>query len=260
MKQEYEVRLLSNESLTDSVHQLTFYGPEIAKKAVPGQFINLSCSFYLKRPFGISRTNKEKGTFSIGVKMVGKGTEEIINSKPDDVFTALGPLGNGFSWDGIQKIIIAGGGTGIFPLHFVLSDAKRRGIPAICVKGFQSKTDIFLMEEFKMLEPEKYIITTDMGDFGMKGNVLDALLTLNEADIENAAVFCVGPEMMMKHVAAWAESQNLFCQISMEKRMACGIGVCLVCVCKQKHEEKDFHHVRCCCDGPVFNAADIIFE
>ena len=260
MKKEYEIRLLEKKEMAQDNWFLTFSCPEIADTAKPGQFVNLSCSRLLKRPFGIADTNKEKGTFSIGVKVSGEGTREITSYPVDYVFDALGPLGNAFSFDGVKKIIAVGGGTGIYPLHFALKTADEMGIPTICVNGFRSKNDAFLVDECSR-SAQKAIFTTDAGDFGIQGTVLDGLASLSKEEIEFSHVFCVGPEIMMKHVSSWAEENGLFCQVSMEKRMACGIGVCLVCVCKLKAKEegKPFKHVRCCKDGPVFLAEEVIW-
>ena len=261
-KKEYEIQLLSLDILNTEIKLLTFHCPQIAQEAESGQFVNLSVpgNFLLKRPFGISSTNPEDGTFSIGVRSAGQGTRELLNSKPGDFFSALGPLGNGFSLEGVRKIIAIGGGTGIFPLRFALEAAKKKEIPNICVIGFRSRKDAVFLKELEALSENNFIVTTDSGDLGTKGTVLDGLKQLHPEDLQDSTILCVGPEIMMKHVTDWAKKNNLPCQISMEKRMACGIGICLVCACKVTHEENDFHHVRCCREGPVFPADQIIWE
>lgn len=260
MEKEYSVQLIEKKQLGKGNYFLTFQCEEIARRAYPGQFINISCSRFLKRPFGIAATNTDNGTFCIGVREVGSGSIEIASSKPGDIFSVLGPLGRGFSFDGVQKLITVGGGTGVFPLHFALSDAAKRKIPSLCINGFRSSEDTFMLDECRMVS-DQMEVSTDSGDYGFKGNVVDLLNQLSDDDILGATIFTVGPEIMMRKVADWASAKGMECQLSMEKRMACGIGACLVCVCKVKASEENlpFHHVRCCKEGPVMNAAEVIW-
>jgi dihydroorotate dehydrogenase electron transfer subunit len=127
-------------------------------------------------------------------------------------------------------------------------------------KRFRGKEDAFLLDDCESLAG-KACFTSDAGDFGIHGNVLSALDTLSSEDTSGAAVFAVGPEIMMRKVSEWAAERGLSCQVSLERRMACGIGICLVCVCKVKAEEKGipFHHIRCCKEGPVMNASEVIW-
>ena len=257
---EYEAALVGKKMLGKGNALLTFACESIARRAQPGQFINLSCRFFLKRPLGICTVDETAGTFCVGVREVGAGTRDILQAQIGDIFSVLGPLGNGFSFEGVSKIIAVGGGTGIYPLFFALEKAAELGIPAICVNGFRSGADAFLLDECEKMAG-KAIFSTDTGDFGMKGNVIDSLETLSRNDWEGAAVFTVGPEIMMIKVSEWAAQKGLSCQVSLEKRMACGIGICLVCVCKVRSSEEGipFHHVRCCREGPVMNAAEVVW-
>lgn len=260
MNTEYETKLIKRKVLGKGNALLTFSCAPIAQNAVPGQFVNVSCKNFLKRPFGICMTDPAAGTFSIGVREVGSGTKDILSAEVGDKFSVLGPLGNGFDFKTASKIIAIGGGTGIFPLYFALTKAKELGIETICVNGFRSREDAFFLEECSETAG-KMLVSTDSGNYGVKGTVLTALEQLSTDDIEDAAVFVVGPEIMMKKVSEWAAKQHLPCQVSMEKKMACGIGICLVCVCKVKTEEegKEFHHVRCCKEGPVMDASEVIW-
>lgn len=260
MNREYVAVLLEKKIVGKGNALLTFSGKEIAARAEPGQFANISCRYFLKRPFGIYSVDTVNNTFTIGVRETGKGTKDILASRIGDTFLVLGPLGHGFDFDGISKIIAVGGGTGVFPLMFALEKAKARGIPTIAVNGFRGKEDAFLLDDCESLAG-KACFTSDAGDFGIHGNVLSALDTLSSEDTSGAAVFAVGPEIMMRKVSEWAAERGLSCQVSLERRMACGIGICLVCVCKVKAEEKGipFHHIRCCKEGPVMNASEVIW-
>jgi len=260
MEMEYEVRLTDKKYLGKGNALLTFACEDIAKRAQPGQFVNISCSCFLKRPFGVCSVDPAAGTFSIGVREVGAGTAEILQAVTGDTFFVLGPLGHGFSFEGADRIITVGGGTGIYPLYFALQKARLSGIPTISVNGFRSREDAFFIEECQNAA-DLALFSTDAGDYGIKGNVLDTLKLLTDRQIEGSAVFAVGPEIMMRKVSEWAAQKSLPLQVSLEKRMACGIGICLVCVCKVKSTEAGvpFHHVRCCKEGPVMNASEVIW-
>ncbi|MBO4926878.1 MAG: dihydroorotate dehydrogenase electron transfer subunit [Clostridiales bacterium] len=260
MKEEYKVKLIQKEDLGPTCSVLTFICPEIAQTAQPGQFVNLSCAYFLKRPFGIMCVDKESNTFSVGVRKVGKGTGKILEAKEGDEFTVLGPLGNGFQFDGIKKLLLVGGGTGIFPIYCAAEYAKKNGIPCHIVNGYRSRNDAFLYEKFSSV-CENFDVTTDAGDLGMKGNVMAYLETIDDSELAGATVMVVGPGIMMRKVSEWALAKGLTCYVSLEQRMACGIGACLVCVCKIKVEKegKEFVHKRCCKDGPVFRAEEVIW-
>lgn len=260
MKKEYRIPLLSNVAVGSATHVLTFRSKEIAATANPGQFVNVSSDLFLKRPFGVLDTDPEAGTFSIGVRRIGAGTGYICDAVPGTFFEVLGPLGNGFVFDQTKRIIAIGGGTGIFPLRFALKRARELGIPSLSLNGFRSKSDIILLSSFEEVA-DQVRISTDAGDFGTKGNVVDLLSELTKEEMKDAILMTVGPEIMMKNVAKWADGAGLFCQVSLEKRMACGIGACLVCVCKVKAEAEGepFRHVRCCKEGPVFAASEVIW-
>ena len=118
MKKEYIAKVAHIKALNDDTYFIHINCPEIAQEAIPGQFVNISCSKFLKRPFGIASVNLDKGTFSIGVKVVGKGTSEITAFKPGQEISVLGPLGNGFDLSSADKYILVSGGTGVFPINF----------------------------------------------------------------------------------------------------------------------------------------------
>ena len=260
MKQEYSIKLIKKELLGETCAVLTFECPEIASSAKPGQFVNLSCAYFLKRPFGIMSVDRGANTFSVGVRKVGKGTEKIITAKEGEMFTVLGPLGNGFSFEGVKKLLLVGGGTGIFPIFFAAQYARENDIPCQVVNGYRCKNDAFLYDQFSCACND-FHVTTDAGDLGVKGNVMAYLDTMDEKELSDVTVMVVGPGIMMRKVSEWAQAKGLTCYVSLEQRMACGIGACLVCVCKIKAEQegKEFVHKRCCKDGPVFKAEEVIW-
>jgi dihydroorotate dehydrogenase electron transfer subunit len=260
MKKEYEIKLLSKKRINDNVSLLTFSCPQIASQSQPGQFVNLSCSRLLKRPFGIASVNDENGTFDIGIREVGEGTKEILSAEPGAMFDCLGPLGNSFPLDGAKKLIFAGGGTGVFPLRFALQRAELMQIPVININGYKCSDDV-CYTDLPSGEIINNIICSDVGDIGIKGTVLTGLSSLPLEMIEGARVISVGPEIMMREVSKWASERNLECFVSLEKRMACGLGICLVCTCKINSSSGNagIEHKRCCIDGPTFRASEVVW-
>lgn len=260
MKNEYSAKLVFNKRINNDSSLLTFLCPEIASSAKPGQFVNISCSKLLKRPFGVCETDPERGFFSIGVREVGEGTREICAYEPARVVDVLGPLGNTFPTEGVSKLILVGGGTGVYPLYYALSDAKKSSVHTLSVCGFRGSDDTCLVDEFRDCS-DRFIVTSDNGDIGIHGNVLDALKDIGDEDISGSTVITVGPDVMMKRVSEWAAEKGLPCFVSLERRMACGVGMCLVCTCKIKSPKDDhaFYNKRCCADGPVFDAKEVIW-
>lgn len=238
--------------VTEGIYSMWVREPKISKYAKPGQFISIYCkegSQLLPRPISICEINKEQGLLRLVYRVVGKGTEEFSKMNVGDSIQIMGPLGNGFTLEG-ETCILIGGGIGIPPM---LELAKNLNGKVQIVLGYRD-ADLFLKEEF---EPygEVYISTED-GSIGTKGNVIDAIL---ENDLKADMIFACGPTPMLKGVKAYASEKGIKAQISMEERMACGIGACLACVCKSK--EKDHHtnvnNKRICKDGPVFYAEEI---
>lgn len=253
-KKEYRIKLVSKEFLNSDTCYLGFECPDIANTAVPGQFVNISAgTVFLKRPFGIASTDKEKGIFYIGVKVVGKGTSEISQFDPGLFVDCLGPLGKGFDFDGFDTVILTGGGTGVFPINFAYETLTCLGKNVIVCEGFRNASQV-------ILNKPSYILTTDCGDCGIKGTVIAGLDTIDISDTSKTLICCVGPIPMMKAVSVWADEKGMKCLVSMEQRMACGAGICLCCTVKVKDEGPDgFKNVRCCKDGPVFDSREVVW-
>jgi dihydroorotate dehydrogenase electron transfer subunit len=237
--------------LTDDIFSLWFKAEDIAFVAKPGQFVALYCkdgSRLLPRPISICEINKQQGTVRLVYRAAGKGTQEIAELRPQDTIDVMGPLGNGFTLED-KKAILIGGGIGIPPM---LELAKQLNCEKQIVLGFRDVT--FLEEEFAPYG-EVYLSTEDGGK-GTKGNVLDAI---RENKLEADIIYACGPTPMLRGIRAYAQEQGIICQLSLEERMACGIGACLACVCKTK--EVDSHtnvkNARVCKDGPVFYAEEV---
>ena len=254
MKEEFVSKVVSKKMLNGDTAYITLSCPSIASSAVPGQFVNISCSRFLKRPFGIASVDPSAGTFSVGVKVVGKGTAEIAAFEEGHEVFVLGPLGNGFDLNASHRFILVAGGTGVFPVNFAHEVLTSKGIPHVVVEGFRSADQVVLSDD-------SYVLTTDDGTAGIHGNCCNGLDSLDPSFVSGATVLCVGPLPMMKAVGKWAECHGLQCFVSMEERMACGIGICLVCICRIKADKEGipFDHKRCCKDGPVFPYEEVIW-
>lgn len=228
---------------------------DVAAAAVPGQFISLYCkdgSCLLPRPISICDINKEESSLRIVYRIVGKGTQEFSELLPGDTIMVVGPLGNGFTPKSGKSILI-GGGIGIPPM---LALAKSLSGEVSVVLGYRTN-DLFLKDEFASYA--KVYVSTEDGSAGTKGNVIDAI---RAEGLEADTIYACGPVPMLRGVKAFAEEQGIAAQISMEEKMACGIGACLACVCQSA--EKDAHsnvnNKRVCKDGPVFDANELLFS
>lgn len=251
-------KITSIEKLTEDVYSMWIKDDEIASYSKPGQFLSLFCkneNKLLPRPISICEVNKNDGTLRIVYRVVGGGTEEFSHLHESDTIEVMGPLGNGFILEGItlksKKAILIGGGIGIPPM---LELAKQLSCEKQIVLGYRDVT--FLNEEFEAYG-QVYLSTED-GSAGTKGNVIDAIKANQlEADI----IFACGPIPMLRGVKAYAKEHGIKAQLSMEERMACGVGACLGCVCisKEKDHHTNVNNKRICKDGPVFYADEIEF-
>lgn len=226
---------------------------QVAEHAKAGQFVSVYCndgSRILPRPISICEINKEEKTLRLVYRVAGKGTGEFSAMKTGETLHIVGPLGNGFPKKE-KKAFLIGGGIGIPPM---LQLAKELDCEKQIVLGYRD--ELFLLDEFQK-QGEVYLATED-GSAGTKGNVLDAIrANALTADV----IYACGPMPMLRALKIYAAENGIECWISMEERMACGIGACLACVCKSK--EKDAHsnvnNKRICKEGPVFLAEEVEF-
>jgi len=237
--------------LTEDIYSIWIKDDEITTYSKPGQFLSLYCKSgnrLLPRPISICEVNKEDGMLRLVYRVLGAGTEEFSHYCVSDTIEVMGPLGNGFTFEG-KKAILIGGGIGIPPM---LELAKQLTCEKQIVLGYRDVT--FLNKEFE--EFGQVYLSTEDGSAGTKGNVIDAIKA-NQLDAD--IIFACGPTPMLRGVKAYANEHGIKAQLSLEERMACGVGACLGCVCKSK--EKDHHtnvnNKRICKDGPVFYADEI---
>lgn len=253
-------KIVITEKLNIDTFLITVESEKIAKKARPGQIVHIKCGegteAYLRRPISICSVDREKGTFDLVIQIRGKGTKILSYLKQGEEIDVMGPLGQGFSlYPKHKKIIVVGGGIGIFPLLQLLKDHPAESKKAIL--GFRNKSLVILENEFKQ-SCNELLIATDDGSYGEKGFVTDLLK--REVEKENPdMVFICGPTVMMKACVNLLKNYNISCEVSMEQRMGCGIGACLVCVCKTKKGD-DWNYTQICKSGPVFSGDEVIFD
>ena len=251
-KKQVMAEIIRHTSLSDGIFDMTLKAEEIAKEAKAGQFISVylnNKSKILPRPISICGIDKEAGTLRIVYRTVGDGTKELSDYKEGETVKILGPLGNGFTQKD-KKAILIGGGIGIPPM---LELMKQLDCEKTAVLGYRD-SDMFLKDEFETVGD--VVISTEDGSYGTKGNVIDAI---KEQGVEGSIIYACGPTPMLRGIKAYAEEMGIEAQISMEERMACGIGACLACVCKSKDVDSHSHvnNKRVCKDGPVFDAREV---
>lgn len=225
---------------------------EAAKEAGPGQFINVYSrdgSRILPRPISICETDPEEGRLRIVYRAAGAGTKEFSLYESGDPIEIMGPLGNGFPLEG-ENVFLIGGGVGIPPM---LELAKNLNCEKQIILGYRD-SQMFLRDEFEAYG-EVFAATED-GSAGDKGNVLDVIRGRGlTADV----MYACGPAPMLKALKEYAEEQGIRLYVSLEERMACGVGACLGCVCRTKEidSHSHVHNARICTDGPVFEAGEV---
>lgn len=259
------MKVVENKRLGSDVFSMWVEAGEAALKATAGQFASMYSkdgARLLPRPISICEIDREKKRLRLVYRVVGAGTKEFSLMTPDgDGIDIIAPLGSGFPLHEAGKTaLLFGGGVGIPPLLEVAKRLTEQGVKVITVLGFRD-SDTFLTEDFKTCS--ELHIATDDGSIGVKGTVLTAAEILkSEEDFKVDSIYSCGPLPMLKGVKEFGESYGIKTFVSLEERMACGIGVCLGCVCESK--EVDPHsfvkNKRICKDGPVFLASEVEFS
>ena len=252
MPDVFECEVVGSGRIAESAFSVTVECGKLACEARAGQFLHVKCGDQrlLRRPFGVCSVSGAGLSFVFEVK--GEGTRWLSKLRPGDRLDILGPLGNGFSFpDG--DIIVAGGGLGSPPLLYAAATAKGA---VTAVLGFRKKGRVLLVEQFEAVCKEVHLATDD-GSVGIHGPVtipLEKLLSKGGF----AAVLACGQLVMQRAVAKLCETYGVPCQVSLEERMGCGVGACLVCACAIR-EGGNERMLRVCKDGPVFDAGEIVW-
>lgn len=247
--------IVEKRAIAKGMFDITICCPEIAKITQAGQFAQVAAKgFFLRRPISICQSDPERGTIRLVFEVRGNGTEKISGLNKGDCIDIIAPLGKGFTLKRGKRVVCVGGGIGNPPL---LEVARFYGCKATMISGFRSADAVILQDDFKNVAGE-VVLCTDDGSAGFHGFVtqpLEKLLQEKKTDV----IYACGPMGMLKNIAMLAEKYNVKCEVSLEQRMACGIGACLVCACRTVKDSKEFmSHV--CTDGPVFDSKEVVFD
>ncbi len=249
-----EAKILSQDCIATDIYSMVIEAPSIAREACPGQFLSLYTSDsgkLLPRPISICDADAEAGSIRMVYRIAGEGTRMFSALAAGDTIRVAGPMGNGYTLSDKPAIVI-GGGIGIPPMLFL---AKKLQAKKTIVLGFRDEE--FLSEEFAPYG--EVVKSSDAGNIGFKGTVMDAI---RKAGVTGEVIYACGPTPMLKAIQTYAAEQGLQAYISLEERMACGIGACLACVCKTKEidDHSKVNNTRICADGPVFDAGKVVLS
>lgn len=243
-------RVLRNEEIAEGIFDMWVENPNLAKLAKPGQFAHILIpGKTLRRPISICEADKTCLRLVYQVK--GEGTKILSTIKEDEELDIIAPLGKGFNISEDKTYCFIGGGIGVPPMLYA---AKQKRTP-IVITGFRTKSLVILQGDFRKNGSELFL-TTDDGSYGRKAFVTDVLKeVIGRVD----EVCACGPLPMLKAIANICEAENKPCQISLEERMGCGIGACLVCACEVRRNDGTTDYVHVCKDGPVFDSKEVVF-
>ncbi len=256
-RQKETAKVLSQECIAENIYSMWITSEQVASMAVPGQFISVYTkdgSKLLPRPISLCEIDKDKQAVRIVYRVTGEktGTQQFSKTSSGDEIDILGPLGNGFPMEPAKgkKAMLIGGGIGVPPM---LELAKQLEGEKVMVMGYRN-ADLFLTEQFE--EVGEFYVATEDGSVGTKGNVMDAI---RENQLEADIIYACGPTPMLRAISKYAEENKIVCYVSLEERMACGVGACLGCVVKSRQidDHSHVHNKRVCKDGPVFLSTEV---
>ena len=245
--------LLSNETVMPGVYQLRLQCPEIASAARPGQFVMLKCAdeLLLRRPISISDATAPSEQINLLIANIGKGTDWLSSREPGEELDIIGPLGNGFDIaEKAENVLLIAGGMGIAPLNFLARKVAALGKRVTLVLG--ARTGDTLCPAPHLPQVDECLLCTEDASVGIKGRVTDCP-DKHIADADQ--VFACGPLPMYRALAKDRRFQNKPMQVSLEVRMACGIGLCYGCTVKTRQGLK-----QVCEDGPVFEMGNVLWD
>lgn len=256
-KRKVKAGILAQKIIAPDIYDM-WLSTDLAKEARAGQFIGVypqNKANLLPRPISICEVDKEGERLRIVYRIAGKGTEEFARWQPGQEAEILGVLGNGFPVEAGKgkRVALMGGGIGIPPIIQLAAELKEQGNEPIIVLGYRDSR-LFLKEDLERYG--KVYAATEDGSVGTKGNVLTVM---EEKQIKADVIMACGPMPMLKAVRAYAQNRKIDAYISLEERMACGVGACLGCVCRTVHKDAHSHvnNARICTDGPVFDAREV---
>ena len=247
MKQIIDFKLVEKQDFGRSV-LLRLFSERDLPEILPGQFVQVrvdgSPSTYLRRPISIHDVDFQNHEITLLVQQIGEGTRHLAAAEKDDIINIILPLGNGFSIpEKGEKCLLVGGGIGIAPLYYFAKVLNEKGIRPTLLLGGKTDADLLRLADYQKLG--ETIVTTEDGSLGEKGFVtMHSIWQKQSFD----KIYVCGPKPMMKAVAKLADEKGVWCEVSLENLMACGLGACLCCV-----EDTVDGNVCVCKEGPVFN-------
>lgn len=258
-----EAKILYLQEAADNIFYLVMEHPEIAREADPGQFVFVRVeerlSPFLRRPFSIAGVSPEKGTVELLFSIVGEATKIMSKMQPGQTLNCLGPLGSGFK-ESVQNgpVLLAAGGIGIAPLIFLSRHLVQNRRESFLFYGAASSSDLVPLEEFCPSQVKMFFSTED-GSKGVHGFVTQALKeAFNRESFSPVEIFACGPRVMLHSLSVNNKEWNLPMQVSLEERMACGVGACRGCAVEM-HRNGETIFKRVCHDGPVFDCREVIW-
>ena len=261
MPKKLLAKLVQKEELLKGIFKFSVQADEIVQESNPGNFIEIRVSDqvepFLRRPISIYNLDKENGILEFIFQVKGNGTTILSKKNIGDEIDIIGPLGYGtFKYEDYNNLGIIGGGIGVFPLYELAKRAKNDNKKVNTYLGFRNKDFVLLEEEFKNVS-DNLTLTTDDGSYSQKGFAINFL----EKDIDDGkidSIYACGPLPMLKAVQKLAIEKNIPCQISLEEKMGCGLGVCLGCAVKTAKSSSDNpEYLHVCKAGPVFSATEV---
>lgn len=249
-KYQSDFTVTGNSFLTDNAILLTLRCNMELPEINAGQFAQLQVpnteGVMLRRPISIHSVNRETNSIEFLVQLVGPGTKGLAKLKEGDTVNVLYPLGNGFTIDKpMRKAILIGGGVGVAPLLELGKVLREKGVDFSYLFGGRTDKHLLRLDEFEKVAQVN--VSTQDGSLGDKGLVTENHVLQGDVDFD--MIFCCGPTPMMKAVARYANERGICCEVSLEHKMACGIGACLCCV----EDTREDGNVCICKEGPVFN-------
>jgi len=250
-----KLTVISNKQLTNNVYELVLKGDLVNQMHTPGQFIHIQVprpDLILRRPISLAKINQADSTCTIVLRASGQGTQSIVETKIGDTLNVMGPLGNGFPIDFLKKdnnVLLIGGGIGVPPLLECSKQLVEKGVKCTIVLGFINQSAVFYESEFKHYG--EVLIATDDGSYQTHGNVKTII---DKLDLTFDAIYACGPTGLTRMVNEhYKDHPNAY--ISLEERMACGIGACAGCTVTKVNKLSNY---KVCSDGPVFKTNEVI--
>lgn len=264
--------VLDNREIAPRHFVMRMRAPEIARDARPGQFVQIRCSDsemhpLLPRPFSLLRCNTAEGLVELLYRVGGVGTQLLSQVQSGASLAVWGPLGNGFSPPHANQHLIVGGGVGIPPLVMLVESQMQSGAWSVTevkvMLGARTANDVLCATEFQSYGMG-ISVATDDGSWGHHGVVTQVLqyeldLAASMYGADNVCVYACGPHGMLKAAAQICLAANVACQVCLEAPMPCGFGVCMGCVVPTR-DEAGFRYRRCCREGPVFDAREVVWQ